>query len=114
MLRAGVFGVNDGLVSNTCLVMGVAGAAEGPADPRATGGAAEASSGRAPAERTDDARAEVVLGVARAVVGRELVGRPGVRVPPVAYPVGPGREQLPAAGAGASAAVICRASPSSA
>ncbi len=25
-LRAGVFGVNDGLVSNTCLVMGVAGA----------------------------------------------------------------------------------------
>jgi VIT1/CCC1 family predicted Fe2+/Mn2+ transporter len=26
-LRAGVFGVNDGLVSNTCLVMGVAGAA---------------------------------------------------------------------------------------
>ena len=29
-LRAGVFGVNDGLVSNTCLVMGVAGAAAGP------------------------------------------------------------------------------------
>ena len=28
-LRAGVFGVNDGLVSNTCLVMGVAGAAVG-------------------------------------------------------------------------------------
>lgn len=26
-LRAGVFGVNDGLVSNTCLIMGVAGAA---------------------------------------------------------------------------------------
>ena len=30
MLRAGVFGVNDGLVSNTCLVMGVAGAAAEP------------------------------------------------------------------------------------
>jgi len=30
-LRAGVFGVNDGLVSNTCLVMGVAGAAVEPA-----------------------------------------------------------------------------------
>jgi len=29
-LRAGVFGANDGLVSNTCLVMGVAGAAAGP------------------------------------------------------------------------------------
>jgi VIT1/CCC1 family predicted Fe2+/Mn2+ transporter len=29
-LRAGVFGVNDGLVSNTCLVMGVAGAAAAP------------------------------------------------------------------------------------
>jgi vacuolar iron transporter family protein len=29
-LRAGVFGVNDGLVSNTCLVMGVAGAAAKP------------------------------------------------------------------------------------
>jgi VIT1/CCC1 family predicted Fe2+/Mn2+ transporter len=29
-LRAGVFGVNDGLVSNTCLVMGVAGAAVAP------------------------------------------------------------------------------------
>ena len=29
-LRAGVFGVNDGLVSNTCLVMGVAGAGTGP------------------------------------------------------------------------------------
>jgi VIT1/CCC1 family predicted Fe2+/Mn2+ transporter len=29
-LRAGVFGVNDGLVSNTCLVMGVAGAAVEP------------------------------------------------------------------------------------
>jgi VIT1/CCC1 family predicted Fe2+/Mn2+ transporter len=29
-LRAGVFGVNDGLVSNTCLVMGVAGAAVDP------------------------------------------------------------------------------------
>lgn len=29
-LRAAVFGVNDGLVSNTCLVMGVAGAAAGP------------------------------------------------------------------------------------
>jgi VIT1/CCC1 family predicted Fe2+/Mn2+ transporter len=29
-LRAGVFGVNDGLVSNTCLVMGVAGAAAEP------------------------------------------------------------------------------------
>lgn len=28
-LRAGVFGANDGLVSNTCLVMGVAGAAAG-------------------------------------------------------------------------------------
>ena len=28
-LRAGVFGVNDGLVSNTCLVMGVAGAGTG-------------------------------------------------------------------------------------
>jgi VIT1/CCC1 family predicted Fe2+/Mn2+ transporter len=28
-LRAAVFGVNDGLVSNTCLVMGVAGAAAG-------------------------------------------------------------------------------------
>ena len=28
-LRAGVFGVNDGLVSNTCLVMGVAGAGAG-------------------------------------------------------------------------------------
>ena len=30
-LRAGVFGVNDGLVSNTCLVMGVAGAGVGRA-----------------------------------------------------------------------------------
>ena len=30
MLRAGVFGANDGLVSNTCLVMGVAGAAAEP------------------------------------------------------------------------------------
>ena len=29
-LRAAVFGVNDGLVSNTCLVMGVAGAASEP------------------------------------------------------------------------------------
>jgi VIT1/CCC1 family predicted Fe2+/Mn2+ transporter len=29
-LRAGVFGVNDGLVSNTCLVMGVAGAVAAP------------------------------------------------------------------------------------
>lgn len=29
-LRAAVFGVNDGLVSNTCLVMGVAGAAADP------------------------------------------------------------------------------------
>jgi vacuolar iron transporter family protein len=29
-LRAGVFGVNDGLVSNTCLVMGVAGAEAEP------------------------------------------------------------------------------------
>ena len=29
-LRAGVFGVNDGLVSNTCLVMGVAGTAAEP------------------------------------------------------------------------------------
>jgi VIT1/CCC1 family predicted Fe2+/Mn2+ transporter len=29
-LRAGVFGVNDGLVSNTCLVMGVAGAEANP------------------------------------------------------------------------------------
>jgi VIT1/CCC1 family predicted Fe2+/Mn2+ transporter len=29
-LRAGVFGANDGLVSNTCLVMGVAGAAVEP------------------------------------------------------------------------------------
>jgi vacuolar iron transporter family protein len=29
-LRAGVFGANDGLVSNTCLVMGVAGAAVSP------------------------------------------------------------------------------------
>ena len=29
-LRAGVFGVNDGLVSNTCLVMGVSGAAVEP------------------------------------------------------------------------------------
>ena len=29
-LRAGVFGINDGLVSNTCLVMGVAGAAAEP------------------------------------------------------------------------------------
>jgi len=29
-LRAGVFGVNDGLVSNTCLVMGMAGAAVEP------------------------------------------------------------------------------------
>jgi vacuolar iron transporter family protein len=29
-LRAGVFGVNDGLVSNTCLVMGVAGAQAEP------------------------------------------------------------------------------------
>lgn len=29
-LRAGVFGANDGLVSNTCLVMGVAGAAASP------------------------------------------------------------------------------------
>lgn len=29
-LRAGVFGANDGLVSNTCLVMGVAGAAVDP------------------------------------------------------------------------------------
>lgn len=29
-LRAGVFGLNDGLVSNTCLVMGVAGAAVEP------------------------------------------------------------------------------------
>ena len=29
-LRAGLFGVNDGLVSNTCLVMGVAGAAAEP------------------------------------------------------------------------------------
>jgi len=29
-LRAGVFGVNDGLVSNTCLVLGVAGAAVAP------------------------------------------------------------------------------------
>jgi VIT1/CCC1 family predicted Fe2+/Mn2+ transporter len=29
-LRAAVFGVNDGLVSNTCLIMGVAGAASDP------------------------------------------------------------------------------------
>jgi len=29
-LRAGVFGINDGLVSNTCLIMGVAGAAAEP------------------------------------------------------------------------------------
>ena len=29
-LRAGVFGVNDGLVSNTCLIMGVAGASVEP------------------------------------------------------------------------------------
>src|SRR5207253_5747729 len=32
--------------------------------------------GRAAAERTDDARAEIVLRVVRAVVGRELIGRP--------------------------------------
>jgi VIT1/CCC1 family predicted Fe2+/Mn2+ transporter len=29
-LRAGVFGVNDGLVSNTCLILGVAGALQDP------------------------------------------------------------------------------------
>ncbi len=29
-LRAGVFGVNDGLVSNTCLILGVAGALSDP------------------------------------------------------------------------------------
>ncbi|MEJ2517974.1 MAG: VIT1/CCC1 transporter family protein [Methyloceanibacter sp.] len=37
MLRAGVFGVNDGLVSNTCLVMGVAGAGVGPSEILLTG-----------------------------------------------------------------------------
>ena len=36
-LRAGVFGVNDGLVSNTCLVMGVAGAAVEPRCSSCTG-----------------------------------------------------------------------------
>jgi hypothetical protein len=36
-LRAGVFGVNDGLVSNTCLVMGVAGAAAAPSSLVLTG-----------------------------------------------------------------------------
>jgi VIT1/CCC1 family predicted Fe2+/Mn2+ transporter len=36
-LRAGVFGVNDGLVSNTCLVMGVAGAGVGPSEILLTG-----------------------------------------------------------------------------
>jgi VIT1/CCC1 family predicted Fe2+/Mn2+ transporter len=36
-LRAGVFGVNDGLVSNTCLVMGVAGAGVGPSQILLTG-----------------------------------------------------------------------------
>ncbi|MEM7192120.1 MAG: VIT1/CCC1 transporter family protein, partial [Pseudomonadota bacterium] len=36
-LRAGVFGVNDGLVSNTCLVMGVAGAGVGSAEILLTG-----------------------------------------------------------------------------
>ena len=36
-LRAGVFGVNDGLVSNTCLVMGVAGAGVGPSELLMTG-----------------------------------------------------------------------------
>lgn len=36
-LRAGVFGTNDGLVSNTCLVMGVAGAGVGPSEILLTG-----------------------------------------------------------------------------
>lgn len=36
-LRAGVFGVNDGLVSNTCLVMGVAGAGVGASEILLTG-----------------------------------------------------------------------------
>ena len=36
-LRAGVFGVNDGLVSNTCLVMGVAGAGVGSSEILLTG-----------------------------------------------------------------------------
>jgi hypothetical protein len=36
-LRAGVVGVNDGLVSNTCLVMGVAGAGVGPSEILLTG-----------------------------------------------------------------------------
>ena len=36
-LRAGVFGANDGLVSNTCLVMGVAGAAVEPRRHRPAG-----------------------------------------------------------------------------
>lgn len=36
-LRAGVFGVNDGLVSNTCLVMGVAGAGIGASEILLTG-----------------------------------------------------------------------------
>lgn len=36
-LRAGVFGVNDGLVSNKCLVMGVAGAGVGPSEILLTG-----------------------------------------------------------------------------
>jgi VIT1/CCC1 family predicted Fe2+/Mn2+ transporter len=36
-LRAGVFGVSDGLVSNTCLVMGVAGAGVGPSEIMLTG-----------------------------------------------------------------------------
>ena len=38
-LRAGVFGVNDGLVSNTCLVMGVAGAGTSPSVILLTGAA---------------------------------------------------------------------------
>src|SRR5438552_12041864 len=37
--------------------------------------------GRAPAERADDARPEIVLGVVGAVVGRELVGRPERHAP---------------------------------
>jgi VIT1/CCC1 family predicted Fe2+/Mn2+ transporter len=36
-LRAGVFGVNDGLVSNTCLIMAVAGAGVGPSEILLTG-----------------------------------------------------------------------------
>lgn len=37
MLRAGVFGANDGLVSNTCLILGVAGAASEPSTVLLTG-----------------------------------------------------------------------------